>query len=128
MLDADLAELYGVTPKRLNEQVRRNQERFPEDFVFQLEFNGLGKNRSQIATSSRKYRGPKRAVKMSVYVVRAFVKLRQVLASSADLARKLATLEKSVAALDAGTRKQFEEVCRAIRALMMPPATKSRPI
>ncbi|MGH8130621.1 MAG: hypothetical protein ACRES3_07180 [Steroidobacteraceae bacterium] len=59
-----------------------------------------------------------RAVEMSVYVVRAFVKLRQVLASNVDLARKLEALEKSVAALDAGTKKQFEEVYRAIRALM----------
>lgn len=69
-----------------------------------------------------------RAVEMSVYVVRAFVKLRQVLASNADLARKLAALEKSVAALDAGTKNQFEEVYRAIRALMAPAVSKSRPI
>jgi len=69
-----------------------------------------------------------RAVEMSVYVVRAFVKLRQVLASNADLARKLEALEKSVATLDARTRSQFEEVYRAIRALMAPPAAKSRPI
>jgi hypothetical protein len=68
------------------------------------------------------------AVDMSVYVVRAFVKLREVLASNVDLARKLEALEKSVTALDAGTRKQFEEVYRAIRALMAPVATKSRPI
>ena len=69
-----------------------------------------------------------RAVEMSVYVVRAFVKLRQVLASNVDFAHKLAALEKSVATLDAGTRKQFEEVYRAIRALMAPAAPKSRPI
>jgi len=69
-----------------------------------------------------------RAVEMSVYVVRAFIKLREVLASNVDLARKLEALEKSVAVLDAGTRKQFEEVYRAIRALMTPPAPKSRPI
>lgn len=69
-----------------------------------------------------------RAVEMSVHVVRAFVKLRQVLASNVDLARKLAALERSVAILDARTRKQFEEVYRAIQALMAPPAPKSRPI
>ena len=69
-----------------------------------------------------------RAVQMTVYVVRAFVKLREVLAANEDLARKLEALEKSVATLDAGTRKQFEEVYRAIRALMTPPAPKSRPI
>jgi len=67
-----------------------------------------------------------RAVEMSVYVVRAFVKLREVLASNVDLARKLEALEKSVTALDADTRKQFEEVYRAIRALMAPPAAKKR--
>ncbi len=69
-----------------------------------------------------------RAVEMSVYVVRAFVKLRQVLASNLDLARKLEALEKSVAALDAGTKRQFHEVYRAIRALMMPVTPKTRPI
>jgi hypothetical protein len=69
-----------------------------------------------------------RAVAMSVYVVTAFVRLQQVLAFNTELARKLEALEKSVATLDAKTRKQFEEVYRAIRALMAPVATKSRPI
>ena len=69
-----------------------------------------------------------RAVAMSVYVVRAFVRLRQVLASNTELARKLVALEKSVATLDASTRKQFDDVYRAIRALMSPPASQSRPI
>ena len=65
---------------------------------------------------------------MTVYVVKAFVKLRELLASNTDLARKLAMLEKSVASLDAKTRRHFEEVYRAIRALMAPPGGKSRPI
>jgi hypothetical protein len=69
-----------------------------------------------------------RAVEMSVYVVRAFVKLRDVLASNTELARKLEALEKSVATLDASTRKQFNEVYAAIRALMAPAAARSRPI
>jgi len=69
-----------------------------------------------------------RAVEMSVYVVRAFVKLREVLASNTELARKLDVLEKSLATLDAGTRKQFEEVYAAIRALMVPTVPKARPI
>ena len=69
-----------------------------------------------------------RAVEMSVYVVSAFVKLREVLASNAGLARKLKVLEKSVATLDARTRRQFEEVYGAIRALMAPATTESRPI
>jgi len=69
-----------------------------------------------------------RAAEMAVYVVRAFVKLRQVLASNAELASKLAVLEKSVATLDAKTRKQFDEVYAAIRALMRPAVPVSRPI
>lgn len=69
-----------------------------------------------------------RAVEMSVYVVRAVVKLRELLASNTELARKLEALEKSVATLDATTRRQFEEVYTAICALMKPPASKSRPI
>jgi hypothetical protein len=149
LLDSDLAQLYGVPTKRLNQQVRRNRDRFPGDFSFHLEINELRESWLQFATSSKKFRGPKRsslaltehgaimaaavlnsprAVEMSVYVVRAFVKLRQVLASNTKLARKLAALEKSVASLDAGTKKQFDEVYRTIQALMMPAATKSRPI
>ena len=147
LLDSDLAKLYGVTPRRLNEQVRRNRSRLPEDFAFYLDINEIRILKSQIATSSwgGKRKPPlaftehgaimaanvlnsPRAVEMSVYVVRAFVKLREVLASNAELASKLAALEKSVATLDAKTRRQFEEVYGAIRALMAPTATKSRPI
>ena len=99
LLDTDLARLYGVAVRRLNEQVRRNYKRFPDSFVFHLKFNELRMNGSQIATSSKKYRGPRcsplaftehgaimaatvlnspRAMEMSVYVVRAFVKLREI--------------------------------------------------
>lgn len=150
LLDTDLALLYGVSAKRLNEQVRRNRARFPEDFVFHLDINELRALRSQIATldrgrgQHRKYAptaytehgaimaatvlSSPRAVEMSIYVVRAFVKLREVLASNTELARKLEALEKSVVTLDARTRRQFEEVYAAIRALMAPPAAKTRPI
>ena len=149
LLDADLAALYGVPTERLNQQVRRNRGKFPPDFVFRLKVSELRDNRLQIAGGSQKHRDPRylplaftehgaimaatvlnspRAVQMSVYVVRAFVRLREILASNADLARKLEALEKSVATLDAGTRQQFEEVYRAIRALMTPPVPKSRPI
>jgi len=149
LLDSDLAELYGVQTERLNHQVRRNSGKFPTDFVFQLNINELRSNRQQIAGGSRKHRNPRylplaftehgaimaatvlhspRAVEMSVYVVRAFVKLREVLASNTELAGKLALLEKSVATLDARTRRQFEDVYSAIRALMAPPTAKSRPI
>ena len=149
LLDSDLATLYCVPTARLNQQVRRNPGRFPDDFVFQLEINELDDRRLHFASASRRFRNPRfppfaftehgaimaatvlnspRAVEMSVYVVRAFVKLRQVLASNKDLARKLEALEKSVASLDAGTKKQFDEVYRAIQALMTPIAKKSRPI
>jgi hypothetical protein len=146
LLDAGLAALYGVTTKRFNEQVRRNRERFPADFLMQLTDSEAKSLRSQIATSKqtaagrggRRYQpyaftehgaimaatilNSPRAVEMSVYVVRAFVKLRDVLASHADLARKLEIVEKSLANLDADTRRQFQEVYGAILALMGPPA------
>jgi hypothetical protein len=148
LLDADLAVLYGVPTKALNQAVRRNKARFPDDFCFrisdvekaevvticdhlpQLKFSRttpLAFTEHGAIMAATVVNSP-RAVEMSVYVVRAFVKLREVLASNTELARKLEALEKSVATLDARTRKQFEEVYRAIRALMAPTATKSRPI
>jgi hypothetical protein len=147
MLDADLARLYGVATSRLNEQVRRNPDRFPEDFAFRLTKQELAILMSHFAISSwgggRKsppvftehgaimaatVLSSARAAEMAVFVVRAFVKLRQVLESNSELARKLAALERSVAMLDTSTRKQFDELYTAIRALMAPPAAKSRPI
>ena len=147
LLDADLAALYGVSARRLNEQVKRNLAKFPADFVFRLGIKEMQNLKSQFATSSwgGKRKPPlaftehgaimaatvlnsPRAVEMSVYVVRAFVRLREVLSSNAELARKLDALEKSVATLDARTRRQFEEVYGAIRALMAPAAMKARPI
>lgn len=113
MLDSDLAELYGVLTKNLNLAVRRNLDRFPEDFMFQLtkeEFNNL---RLQFATSSSEYGGRRylpyaftehgvtmlsavlnsdRAVRMSILIVRAFVKLREALAGNKELARKVERL------------------------------------
>jgi ORF6N domain len=146
LLDAELATLYGVTTKRLNEQVKRNAARFPEDFMFRLtrtETEAL--NRSQIATGSQKHRDPRfppyvftehgaimaatilsspRAIEMSVYVVRAFVHLRELLASNTALARKLNELE--------GKLKNHDEaitaILSAIRELMNPPAPKRRGI
>lgn len=142
LLDSDLAALYGVTTKRFNEQVRRNQRRLPADFLLHLTEAETSSLRSQIATlktgrgQHRKYPptaftehgaimaatilSTLRAIEMSVYVVRAFVKLRELLSSQAELARKLTLLEKSVATLDAGTRRQFEEVYEAILSLMGP--------
>jgi hypothetical protein len=136
MLDADLARLYGVTTKRLNEQVKRNTKRFPADFMFQLtavEIENL--NRSQFATGSQRHRDPRfapyaftehgalmaasvlnseRAVEVSLYVVRAFVQLRETLAANKDLARRLDALEGKY-------DRQFKVVFDAIRELMTPP-------
>ncbi len=146
LLDSQLAELYGVPTKRLNEQVRRNADRFPADFLLELSDQEVTASRSQIATLNKgrghnlKYRpmaftehgaimaatvlNSPRAVQMSVYVVRAFVRLRELLASNSALARRLDTLERSVAALDAGTRKQFDHVYEAILGLMSSPMKK----
>lgn len=143
LLIEDLASLYGVTTKRLSEQVRRNRRRFPDDFLISIAINEIpnlvpqnaaprwGGRRGQTfaftehgAFMAATVLNSPRAVEMSVYVVRAFVKLREVLASNTEFARKLEALEKSVATLDARTRRQFEEVYAAIRALMAPPATQ----
>ena len=141
MLDSDLAELYGVETKVLVQAVKRNIERFPADFMFQLtkkEFNDL---RSQSVTSSqwggRRYppfafteQGvamlssvlrSKRAVKVNVEIMRAFVRLRRMLSTHADLARKLDNLERKYDA-------QFMVVFDAIRQLMKPPEPKRRRI
>jgi hypothetical protein len=143
IVDADLARLYGVTTARLNEQVKRNRDRFPEDFMFRLtpqEFEDLI---SQSATSSS-WGGRRKlplvftehgavmaanvlnsptAVAASIQVVRAFVRLREILASHKDLAQKLDQLEKKYDA-------QFRVVFDAIRQLMAPPpeSTKRRRI
>jgi len=143
LLDSDLAALYGVSTKRFNEAVKRNLDRFPTDFSFPLEDQDVAILRSQIATSSfsgeqwggRRYRprvftehgaimaamvlNSVRAVQMSVYVVRAFVEMRQLAASNAATLRRLDSLERSVAALDAETRKQFDQVHEAILGLMV---------
>lgn len=136
-----MAALYGVSTKRFNEAVKRNLDRFPVDFSFPLESQ-------DVATSSgtheqwggRRYRprvftehgaimaamilNSARAVQMSVYVVRAFVELRQLATSNAATLRRLDSLERSVAALDAETRKQFDQVHEAILGLMIAPARK----
>ena len=141
ILDTDLAGLYGVETKALNRAVRRNLERFPRDFMFRLTLNEATVLRCQFGTSSwggRRYlpmafteQGvamlssvlrSRRAVQVNVEIMRAFVRLRQMLASHADLARKLAALEKKYDA-------QFKIVFDAIRELMEPPEpAKKRPI
>ncbi|HEY0546374.1 MAG TPA: ORF6N domain-containing protein [Pyrinomonadaceae bacterium] len=146
MLDADLAQMYGVTTKRLNEQVKRNRQRFPESFMFQLtkkESDEL--NRSQIATGSQKHRDPRFrpfvftehgavmlasvlnspiAIEASIQVVKAFVRLRTVLANHQELARQLEKLEQKFEEHD----EQFKVVFAALRQLIKQPSEPRRQI
>jgi hypothetical protein len=137
ILDVDLAQLYAVPVKRLNEQVRRNQERFPADFMFQLNSKEHEALRSQIATS-KKGRGGRRytpfaftehgaimaatvlnserAVAMSVFVVRAFVRLREMLATNRRLAGKIDELENRLDTHDS----TIQDLIEAIKELMTP--------
>ena len=145
ILDQDLAELYGVPVKRLNEQVKRNQERFPGDFMFQLTAREQEVLRSQIATSKngrggRRYPpyaftehgaimaatvlNSKLAVQMSVFVVRAFVRLREMLATNRQLAAKLDQLEHHVGTHDIA----IQELIEAIKELMVPEEPSRRKI
>ena len=143
ILDSDLAELYGVPVKRLNEQVKRNRERFPQDFMFQLSAEEEQSLRSQNATSKRGGRrylpyaftehgaimaatvlNSERAVQMSVFVVRAFVRLREVLATNQQLAGKIDELERRLDTHDAS----IQELIEAIRELMEPAPASGRPI
>jgi hypothetical protein len=141
ILDSDLASLYGVTVKRLNQQVTRNRDRFPEDFCFQLSDHERQSLRLQIATlkrgQHRKYLpyvftehgaimaatvlNSPQAVQMSVAVVRAFVSLRRMALSVEALARK-------VNALEGKYDKQFKVIFDAVRSLMNPPASPRKPI
>ena len=135
--------LYGVTVRRLNEQIRRNRDRFPEGFMYELTNQEVANLKSQIATSSwgGKRKPPlvftehgaimaatvlnsTRAVQMTIYVVRAFVKVRESLAAHTQLARELAILKGRVDTLDADTRKQFDQVYEAILGLMSPAAKR----
>ena len=142
MLDADLAALYGVETKALNQAVRRNIERFPDDFMFQLSSDEMKNLRSQTVTASswggrrtRPYafteqgvamlssvlKSP-RAIQVNIEIMRAFVRLRQMVTSNADLARKLNALERKYDG-------QFKIVFAAIRELTEPTAKKKgRPI
>ncbi|MBI5847540.1 MAG: ORF6N domain-containing protein [Nitrospirae bacterium] len=139
MLDRDLAELYGVETKRLNEQVRRNPKRFPDDFMFQLTKEEAESLRSHFATiksgrgEHRKYLpyvfteqgvamlssvlNSDQSIEVNVQIMRTFVKLRELIATHKDLARKLASMEKKY-------DSQFKVVFDAIRQLMAPPISR----
>ena len=141
MLSTHLAELYDVETRVLNQAVKRNISRFPEDFMFQLNTSEEEQLVSQNVIPHKKYFGgslpyafteqgvamlssvlnSERAIKVNIEIMRAFVRLRRILASNVDLARKLDALEKKYDA-------QFKVVFEAIRELMRPPEPKKRPI
>ena len=163
ILDSDLARIYGVTTKRLNEQVKRNAKRFPSDFLFQLtgdELESLSPMRSQFATASEPpqtirsqnataYKRNVRflpyaftengavmaanvlnspaAVRMSVFVVRAFVKMRELLGGTKELAKQLAALEKKLTARLDGHEVAIIEVLRRVMDILDPPPPPPEP-
>ena len=163
IVDADLAALYGVETKRFNEAVKRNTEKFPGDFMFQLSAEEFAALRSQFATSNkdgtptasgrggRRY-SPRvftehgalmaatilsspRAVEVSIYVVRAFVELRELANTHQGLAKRLDALEEKTESLamqqdtfSRNTRNQLKQVFDALRELMTPPEPTKRPI
>jgi ORF6N domain len=155
MIDADLAELYGVPTKVLNQAVKRNASRFPSDFMFQLN----AQEKTEVVTNCDHLQklkfskalphvfteygavaianvlASKQAVEMGIYVVRAFVHLRQSAGIHADLAKRLAELEEKTDRADMrhdsfshATRTQLKQVFDALRQLMMPPDPPKRPI
>lgn len=145
ILDSHLAELYGVSVKRLNEQIKRNRKRFPADFMLRLTHPEAALLRSQNATSKtgrggRRYRpfaftehgaimaatvlNSQRATKMSIFVVRAFVRMREALAANQQILSKLAHLEHRLEAHDI----DIQQLVHAIRALMTQPSRATRRI
>lgn len=143
ILDSDLAKLYGVQTFRFNEAVKRNRARFPEDFMFQLTKEEADALTSQIAMSKAGRGGRRtlpwaftehgalqaanilnseRAVAMSVYVIRAFIRLREELAANTTLEKRLAVIEKTLVSHDAALR----DVIQKIRPLLLPPPDPPR--
>lgn len=155
IIDADLAVLYGADTKRLNEQVKRNVERFPHDFMFQLSASEKAEvvaNCDHLqklkfskslpyaftehgAIQAANVLASPRAVEMGIYVVRAFVRLKEAAALHTDLAKRLAELEEKTEGLalnqetfSRNTRAQLKQVFDALRELMTPPEPTKRPI
>jgi hypothetical protein len=142
MLDSDLAELYGVETRALIQAVKRNIQRFPSDFMFQLNYQDVVTLRSQFVTSKTGKGGRRyipyvfteqgvamlssvlkseRAIQVNIAIMRSFVKIREMLSAHKDLARKLEEMEKKYDA-------QFRVVFEAIRQLMKPPEKAKRKI
>ncbi|MBI4982790.1 MAG: ORF6N domain-containing protein [Candidatus Omnitrophica bacterium] len=152
MLDRDLAKLYSVEAKRLNEQVKRNIKRFPSDFMFQLSWEEVESLRSQIATLNElrytfskrgkhiKYLpyafteqgvamlssvlNSERAIQVNILIMRAFTKLREILLTHKELAAKIEMLENKYTEHD----QTIKEIFRAIKQLLDPPAVKEKRI
>ena len=144
IFDADLASLYGVRTKRLNQQVRRNSERFPEDFIFQLTVEEKAEVVANCDHLSNLKFSPalplaftehgtimaasvlntQKAIEASIFVVRAFVRLREILATHRQLARKLKELEARLGEHD----EQIQVIFEAIQQLMTPPDTPPKKI
>lgn len=145
ILDADLAALYGVSVKRLNEQIKRNAARFPSDFAFRLAQSEYRSLKSQFVTSSSGHGGRRklpwaftehgaimaanvlnseRAIKMSIFVVRAFVRMREALIANRQLLAKLSELEQRIDSHDA----EIQELLNAIRELTAPLPANGRRI
>lgn len=145
ILDSDLADLYGVEVRHLNQQVKRNARRFPQDFFFQVSAKELDSLRSQIVISNSRRGGRRylphaftehgaimaatvlnseRAIEMSIFVVRAFARMREALAANRKIVSKLGELERRLETHDA----EIQQLIEAIRELMTPPDPKRRPI
>ncbi|MEK7646068.1 MAG: ORF6N domain-containing protein [Patescibacteria group bacterium] len=146
MLDNDLAELYGVSTKVLNQAVKRNTQRFPSDFMFQLNLAEVKTlNRSQIVTGSQKHRDPRfqpyaftehgvamlssvlkseRAAQVNIFIVRTFIKLRKILSSNGELAYKIQELERD----QKNQNRHINKIYSLIDALLRGPAKQSNPI
>ena len=149
LIDSDLAVLYGVTTARLNQQVQRNLERFPEDFMFQLTAKEHAALMLQNATSKLGRGGRRKrpfaytehgaiqaanvlrsaqAIEMGIYVVRAFVQLREMLSTNKELSRRVDELESRLERKLATHDQAITGILKAIRELMNPPVPKSQPI
>jgi len=165
MLDSDLAAIYGVSTKRLNEQVKRNLDRFPADFMFQLsakeaaalrsqiatgspqtvDYQRSVSDRSQFATGSQKHRDPRlrpwaftehgalqvanilnsaNAIHMGVFVIRAFVKMREHLATNAAILKRLAEIDKSLLVHDSALRDIYQKLLPLLSPPPDPPRRK----
>ena len=143
ILDFDLANLYGVETRRLNEQVKRNAERFPEDFIFQLSQDEFQILKSQFATSRSGWGGRRKppyvyteygalqaanvlrseeAAKMSIFIVKAFLHLREILRTNDDIAKKIEALEKRLGDHD----KVLKGLVQEVKSLLEAPKPKDK--